>query len=804
MSSESRFQWSIRLRPYRVPGLSSCVEDGSLTLDGVRVAASQIDLFGLRLAEWSYATRESLILCPPGPFGVLPALIAAAAHIRSIVDHYEETGRQRGSSLRVAVITRNLRLRGIYRRLGIGTAPMSEVVPPATRTSGGEVCVLGSDPGRGWSTIFLSRPAELAALDEDIDLVVAELPLEEAERLKGLEVPVIAVAHDPSDHALTTLAKEMALFAWDEDDLRQFPSLGVGSGSAMAEELHQLECFAAGQTMRCLSVPAQAVSENAALFWEDIGPLLRAAGRSLFGRELAAAAFVLFYDLLHLAVPTAIYEAVTSPLKSRLRDLAASQRLVEGDLRDIYVPMVATELRDLSSAIGGRSPKAVALERLLLDRVSDCDEILLLARTAELARIHRTHIEGDDRLRDKVRVASLWGVAAEQPADLVVIPGLLPAATRFLYSSGLGAEVVTLAYQAERPLLSGEDAFQEYRVVADAAAYQRAYATWRARDAAKAACWQRLSGEPSELTDDEPEPPRLTRTAETESGQGPLVPPEAPPGLLDGALASLADLDHRLQLADAPVLATETIDGDGDGLEVDAIRIDFLDDRWMLIEANSTITLWGREGAEAGHVAAEVKRGDQMVVFDGEAKKDLLAKVIEIAGDLPELAIPAAWVDTWRVALQRAYQRFGTYRALGESLAKRGCRVQTQSVRLWVVGQTIGPDDPLDIKRVGEVLEDEILIENYERVSGAVNALRRSHVRLGQRLGALARRIGPEAADGLIEADEVIDEQSGLTAADFGNSVEILEVAATSSGGRIPYAVAGRIWTGEELEVEVV
>lgn len=799
MSGDTRFDWPSRLRPYSEPGLSSCIEDARLTLDGRRVAATRIDLHALRLVEWAIVRGESLIICPPEPFGPLPALAAAAAHIADITSYRLRTGRAAGSELRVAVVTASARQRGIYRRLGISTAPLFDVVPAATQTHTGGTSILGRDPGRGWSTIFLDRLSDVASLDR-VDLTVVELPLVPDTDFENLPGPVVVIANDPADPLITTLASKLPVFAWSDSDLAALPSVGIGDGSALVENLLRLERAAAGIDCRPLPVRDQRICENAALFWHDIGPLLRASRRSAFGRELAASAFVLFYDLMHLALPTEMYEAASRPLRVRVREIENCQRLVAGDLRDLYVPMVAVELKDLAAAIGPWSPKADVLLSVLRDRADRGDDLLLVARTAELARVYQTYLQSLPELDGAVRVTSLWGVGNEAPADVAVLVGLLPGSARYVYTTGIAAEILVLTYDTESPLASVPGGFVEFNQVHRALRYQQAYSEWLARPAAKSACWALLSGETVAVNDDRPDPPRVERAIPGEEDAA--APPEAPPGLWDGSTVSLAELERRLARGVPPQLSAN---GDGTDLEVDAIRVDFSDGRHVYLDAKSTVTRWRARGgtAEAGYPAGRIAEGDELLFLDGEARKDLLGKVLEVAGDVPELAVPAAWIDYWRDALRRAHHAFETYEALHRVLESHGCSRQTQTVRLWVIGRIIGPEDPDDIRRLGECLGDGPLVDNYRTVASAMQALRNAHVRLGQRLGTLARQVGPQASSGLIDEDEIIDERTGLTASDFRSSVEILTVRSIRAAGRIPYVLAGTLRAAHESEVEL-
>jgi hypothetical protein len=122
-------------------------------------------------------------------------------------------------------------------------------------------------------------------------------------------------------------------------------------------------------------------------------------------------------------------------------------------------------------------------------------------------------------------------------------------------------------------------------------------------------------------------------------------------------------------------------------------------------------------------------------------------------------------------------------------------------VRLWVVGETIGPSDPLDVRRVGEVLEDAPLRDHHTTVYQGIDSFRDAHARLMHRVGTLALQVGPAASSGAVRADEVIDARSGLTAADFQGCVEILRVSSIEPIGLVPLVAVGRLREAREKEI---
>lgn len=77
-------------------------------------------------------------------------------------------------------------------------------------------------------------------------------------------------------------------------------------------------------------------------------------------------------------------------------------------------------------------------------------------------------------------------------------------------------------------------------------------------------------------------------------------------------------------------------------------------------------------------------------------------------------------------------------------------------MRLWVIGDTIEPSDPLDVRRVGEALDDAPLRDRHTTVYHGIDAFRGAHAQLMQRVGALALRVGTAASAGAMRADEII------------------------------------------------
>jgi hypothetical protein len=788
--------WDAPAPPIPLPddgnaGLSACLEEGRLLSDGGMLDLSVFDVDALRIAEQALARRAPVLVCPPDPFAPLSALVAAAAHVTAMISAYREAGRAGGSPLRIAVVSGDFRLRGFYRglavawRRGAGGVPMKSIVPAATMVADGRLSVVDSDTGV-WSTAFVKSIAEAEGLGP-VDLMVIDLPVPDATRLGGIGVPLVVIARDPLDPAAGALADRFPAFGYDTflRDWRQEPH-----GSLPLLRLANRQ----DGRVTITAVPAPAVCDNAGLFWDDIPVLVRLGARSPYVAALIREAFSLFHDLLGLAMPPAAYAQLAArPLADRVADLAHAARLVAStELRQDWLPMVEAELAGILAAVGGSPGKAAALLSAVAGALDDRRDVLVVTRTAALARAYSEYLQSCHL--GAARVTSLGALAGARPADLAVLPGMAPSWARWVYRSGAAAEMAVLAY-APLPVPAGgtgsrpagqaaDHGFSEAAMIATAIGRQDAAAARLSGPAQRARAWAGLrTGNPGVPQGGVP------RNSAPASGRVTITappPPEAPPGLWDGS-DWIAPLEPTGD-GDSPAAGSRGRIGD----TAPGFRVTFADGSWAWLAAHGQVWRWRRHsGIPRQAEARELAVGDEVVLIDGDAHKTLLAKLLDAAENIPALALASGWHGHWRAALQHARERAGSYAALTRQLRALGCGVQAQTVRLWCTGVTIGPDDRADLGRAGEAAGDPVLTTQAAEVWRAMQTLRGAHVRAGRRLAALARAVGPAAGDGRLPADEVIDPASGLTAGDLGAAVMVLRVTRIEPAEAVPLILAG-------------
>lgn len=782
--------WAGAVRPRTAPDLSSCLEQDHVTYRGRPLPWSSPDAEALRLVDWAVAGRRRLAVCPRDPLCDLPALIPAAAHVASMVAASRNAGYAVGSALHIVVITRDYRLRGLYRSLGVSPGPgmgselLRRVVPAAAASWDGTIRVVDRAENGSWSTIFSRSVAAVRSLRR-IDLFVVDLPTDDDDAVLSLPGSVVVIARDVTHPLVERLARDGAVFAWGDADL----------GVADQRLSPRLACIASGSRCEVVRIAAPAIARAGAFLWEDLGPLVAATQRSLYGRELARETFALFHDLMGLAVPRATYEALAGPLGPRLdavrRSAVAFSRT---DLGELYLPVVESELRDIVEAAGDVPPKASVLDAVVREQVDQRRTVLVVARTASMARAIRGELDASARMPG-VRVVSIGALADESPADVAILPGLAPTWARWIYESGIADHIKVLAYDETA---KGETAGNtEAAVVARTVMRQRATRVRMADADSKDRCWTRLSGDRPAPRGVAPPPPAAD-TAEVALESSPS-PPDVPPGLWTGDR-------WLLPLEQAGAFADAQPDREGGRPAADAIvscvRVTFEDGRWAYLDAAAPVsrTLLG-----TGHLErvlpTDLRPGDRVVFIDGDARKDLLGKVIEVASAVPALAVASAWLGHWRRVLADLYARLGAYERLRSALARHGCLLQAQTIRLWVVGTTIGPDDSQDVRRVGLVAGDAALTDGYKQVDQAMRSLRGAHSRLGRRLAELTRRVGTAVAVGLADADEIVDETSGLSGADFQDALDIVTVRNIETGVSTRFVVTGVLRSPGDREI---
>lgn len=182
--------------------------------------------------------------------------------------------------------------------------------------------------------------------------------------------------------------------------------------------------------------------------------------------------------------------------------------------------------------------------------------------------------------------------------------------------------------------------------------------------------------------------------------------------------------------------------------------------------------------------------GDTTLLIPFQKRQNLYSLVISRVHKHPAIELHLALLRRWHEDLLVGFERwtlrkFGrpphgaTGRYAAESLLQELCRLGSEltsalAVQFWVQGVTLCPNDPLDIRRVAQVLGLNFVEAQYQRIAAAASRIRGLHRGLSNRLNHWLFDQSYEMSHS--QDREVIDSDTGLTFGDIRNSFVVAEV----------------------------
>lgn len=187
--------------------------------------------------------------------------------------------------------------------------------------------------------------------------------------------------------------------------------------------------------------------------------------------------------------------------------------------------------------------------------------------------------------------------------------------------------------------------------------------------------------------------------------------------------------------------------------------------------------------------------GHRLIIMNPTARESIAHRVLSSKKVSETHDAAGQLIARWREELENGIRRLDlTYRQVLEKIQKLGSRRLTPLViGQWARGDVLGPLDASDIRRIGQVIESDWLIQNWQRVSLAM-LLRRTGHRL---LGRQVTRIIQKAAIGdydLATKDEQFLKQLGVTMGELQDAVDLLTVEAISRETKlVPIEQVGKV-----------
>jgi hypothetical protein len=192
------------------------------------------------------------------------------------------------------------------------------------------------------------------------------------------------------------------------------------------------------------------------------------------------------------------------------------------------------------------------------------------------------------------------------------------------------------------------------------------------------------------------------------------------------------------------------------------------------------------EGTEDAHAVERyvqsIRLQDRLLFIVGHRRQNLYDLIIERVHSHPAIELHLSMIRRWHQELSIAYDTWKRdyTRGLDDLLMElriRGSNITTtQSLRLWLTGEVICPEDSNDLQRVADILDISFVSDNYRHIGKAAQRLRNIHRALARRLN---RWLQQDAAGSLREGKpdtSILDKELGLTFNDFRDSLLILRV----------------------------
>jgi hypothetical protein len=204
----------------------------------------------------------------------------------------------------------------------------------------------------------------------------------------------------------------------------------------------------------------------------------------------------------------------------------------------------------------------------------------------------------------------------------------------------------------------------------------------------------------------------------------------------------------------------------------------------------------------------ELEAGDVVLLMEEGGRTDLFDRIVELAEGTSELGYLSAFRKQWRDALSKIEPLPNSrsalnYNTLLAQLQHAGAPIQNwQTVRNWILGITIAPDDPRSIAAVGKISGAESLVRNVRDFDHAFRRIRGIRQGIGRQLNSAIRRHFAHFATGVAEGAGGLDPRLGIPLDELIETIDFLEVDEVAPEAmRISPARAGRLISSERRSV---
>ena len=197
------------------------------------------------------------------------------------------------------------------------------------------------------------------------------------------------------------------------------------------------------------------------------------------------------------------------------------------------------------------------------------------------------------------------------------------------------------------------------------------------------------------------------------------------------------------------------------------------------LDATLNVVMNGTDGKQVKEqYVRSIRVGDRILFIHGQKRQSLYELIISRVHNHPAVEIHLALISKWQEELA---QSFRTHRAEGWTvedvlthIQNKGSSISSpQTVKLWLSGLILAPQDPKDLVRLAEAMELPFVKQYHTLINRAAQRIRGLHRGLSIRLNNWLRE---QTAGGGGTSLQVFDEELGLSFQDFRDSLAVLTV----------------------------
>jgi hypothetical protein len=199
--------------------------------------------------------------------------------------------------------------------------------------------------------------------------------------------------------------------------------------------------------------------------------------------------------------------------------------------------------------------------------------------------------------------------------------------------------------------------------------------------------------------------------------------------------------------------------------------------RISYIETDDTITSGPVEVLEPGH---------RLIIVNPAARESIAHRILAAKQGEETDQTAGQLIRRWRQELSEGIERHSlTYGEVLRKIRELGSqRVDQTVIGQWARGDVLGPLDVRDIHRIGQTIDSDWLVQNWQQVGLALFMIRNGHRLLGRRITQIVQKAAVGDYE-LTPKDEEFLRQIGITMGELQDAVTLLTVEAVSREAKI-------------------